>query len=251
MTPEFRRLLESYPRLRPPLPEAHKRRYLLDYRQNRGGSTIATAAAQWMERWMHRRVAARGRAGEAVLELGAGTLNHVGYEPQVFRYDIVEPFLELWRDSPKLSAISGRYEDLSGIPEGNQYDRVFSIAVLEHVTDLPAVVARTGELLKPGGLFQAGIPSEGGFFWGMAWRCFTGPAYRLRTGLDYGTLMRHEHVNTAPEILALLRYFFAKVTVERFPLPPHHASFYSYLEARRPVAQACRQYSARAAQKMR
>ena len=67
----------------------------------------------------------------------------------------------------------------------------------------------------------------------MAWRGVTGPAYRLRTGLDYGTLMRHEHVNTAPEILALVRHFFGDVSVSRFPAPMHRFSFYTYVEGRR------------------
>jgi SAM-dependent methyltransferase len=233
MHQQLRQLLDSYPRSRPALPEAHRRRYLLDYQQIREGRTAVTAATQKMESWMHRKVAARGRAGDVVLELGAGTLNHVRYEPETSRYDIVEPFAELWQGSEWLSEIEGRYSDISDVPDGNRYDRIFSIAVLEHVADLPAVLERCSKFLRPGGLFQGGIPSEGGFLWGMAWRTVTGPAYRLRTGLDYATLMRHEHVNTAPEILALAGHFLGEVSVCRFPAPLHHLSFYTYLEARR------------------
>jgi SAM-dependent methyltransferase len=232
MPQQIRQLLESYPRSRPALPEAHRRRYLLDYQQIREGRTAVTAATQKMESWMHRKVASRGRGGDVVLELGAGTLNHVRYEPRTSRYDIVEPFAELWRDSEWLTRVAGRYGDVSEVPDGNRYDRIFSVAVLEHLVDLPGVLQRCRKLLRDGGLFQAGIPSEGGFLWGMAWRSVTGPAYRLRTGLDYATLMRHEHVNTAQEILTLVRHFFAEVAVARFPIPLHHLSFYTYLEAR-------------------
>ena len=50
---------------------------------------------------------------------------------------------------------------------------------------------------------QACIPSEGGAFWWLSWRLSTGMSYYIRTGLDYGVAMRHEHVNTAPEIVAI------------------------------------------------
>jgi SAM-dependent methyltransferase len=234
MPPHVRQLLDSYPRSRPALPEAHRRRYLLDYQEIREGRTAVTAATQTLEGWMHRKVASRGQAGDEVLEIGAGTLNHVRYERRVSRYDIVEPFVQLWQGSEWLAALGEQYRDIGEVPGAARYDRIFSIAVLEHLTDLPAVLLRCRELLKPGGLFQAGIPSEGGFLWWAAWRGVTGPAYRLRTGLDYAMLMRHEHVNTAPEILALVRHIFQEVSVSRFPAPLHHLSFYTYLEARRP-----------------
>ena len=233
MDARTRELLASYPRSRPPLSEAHRARYLLDYRQNRDGSTAATSLARRMEAWMHRRVAARGEAGGTILELGAGTLNHVPYESGWARYDVVEPFAELWQGSPLVERIANRYRSVFEVPAGARYDRVFSIAVLEHLTDLPAVLARCAELLGPGGIFQAGIPTEGGLLWGLGWRCVTGPAYRLRTGLDYASLMRHEHVNRAREIVALVGHFFGGVKVARYPAPMHHASFYSYLEASR------------------
>ena len=190
---------------------------------------------------MHRRVAALGVAGESVLEVGAGTLNHVPYETRCKRYDFVEPYLDLYRSSDLVHRVSEGYEDIFHVPADRRYNRVFSIAVLEHLTHLPAVVARCGQMLSPGGVFQAGIPSEGGMLWGLAWRCITGPAYRFRTGLDYGSLMRYEHVNTAREILAVTGYLFEDVKIARFPSPLHHLSFYCYLEARRPVARACDQ----------
>ena len=53
--------------------------------------------------------------------------------------------------------------------------------------------------LEADGVFQAGIPSEGGFLWGIAWRLSTGISYYLRTGLGYGVVMRHEHIDSAFE----------------------------------------------------
>ena len=52
--------------------------------------------------------------------------------------------------------------------------------------------------------------------------------------------MRHEHVNTAGEILALIEYFYEDREVRRFPLPFTHLSFYTAVIARRPRIDRCR-----------
>ncbi len=232
-------LLASYPRSRPPLSLAQKSHYVEHYRKNRS-SAIGAA----LERWMHRAVA-DARPGAVLLELGAGNLNHVPYEPGAAAYDVVEPFHQLWDDSPYRSAVRAIYEDMSQIEPDRLYDRIISVAVLEHLTDLPWIVAKSGLLLSRGERFQAGIPTEGGFLWGAAWRLTTGMGYRLRRGEDYGRLMRHEHVNTASEIQAVLEYFFRRVTLRRFPTPSFHLSFYTYLKAEAPDLDRCTDFCRR------
>ncbi len=187
-------------------------------------------------------MAAAQQPGARILDLGAGTLNHLPYEHGFACYDFVEPFEELWRGSELVHRASTCYPALAAVPPGTRYDRVLSIAVLEHLTELPAEVARAALLLAPGGRFQAGIPTEGGLLWGLGWRYGTGIAYRLHTGLDYAPLMRHEHVNSARDILAVTGHFFERLTVARFPLPFVHLSFYTYLEATGPRLERCRQY---------
>jgi SAM-dependent methyltransferase len=235
-------LLASYPRIRPPLTPGHESRYVEEYRQNRSGKGGLFATVAFLESWMHRTVA-NGTPGSRILELGAGTLNHVKYEPPVDVYDVVEPFRALWDDSPYRTRVTTFYGDLGEIPDDHLYDRILSIAVLEHLTDLPRIVARCGRLLAKDGQFQAGIPTEGGILWGLAWRTTTGFAYRLRTGLSYATVMHHEHVNTAGEILAITRYFFTEVRVRRFPVPFKHLSFYSVIEASRPRLTRCTEHA--------
>lgn len=242
MKDSIKRLLVSYPRWRPPLPEAHRARYLRDYEENRNGATVATGIARRLEAWMHRQVAAARKPGEEILELGAGTLNHLPYESGFARYDFVEPFEALWHGSPILGRTTDHYRALADVPPAMRYDRIVSIAVLEHLTELPAMVARSALLLAPGGQFQAGIPTEGGLLWGLAWRYGTGTAYRLRTGLPYAPLMRHEHVNSASDILEVTRYFFEHVSTRRFPLPTVHLSLYTYVEATAPIPGRCRRY---------
>jgi hypothetical protein len=89
------------------------------------------------------------------------------------------------------------------------------------------------------GVFSAGIPSEGGFLWGFAWRASVGLSFRLRTGLDYGDLMRHEHANRAVEIEAIVRHFFRNVRVRRFPTPARQFSLYTFLRCQEPRLDRC------------
>ncbi len=229
----------QYPKQRPPLTEAHRIRYTTDYLENRQGKTAALAKR--LEAWMHRQVAQAGSSGH-VLEIGAGTLNHLAYEHRHVSYDAIEPFRELWADSPQLQELRSLYDDIRNVPDTESYDRILSVAVLEHLTELPYVVARSGLLLREGGTFAAGIPSEGGLAWYLAWRFGTGIPYRLRTGLDYAPLMRHEHVNDAMEIERVVRYFYRSVRQKRFPLPLFHGSFYTVLVASDPDLNASRCY---------
>lgn len=231
-------LLASYPRARPALSAAHKRIYLEEYRRNRGasgGALFRVTAA--LERWMHLRIARR-QTGGRLLELGAGTLNHLQYETAL-EYDIVEPLPALYADSAARDRVTEAYASITDIPQHVRYSRIISIAVLEHVEDLPRLVARSGLLLARGGMFQAGIPSEGGLLWGLAWRTTTGIAYRLRTGLPYAPVMCYEHLNTAAEIIAIVRHCFRSVALAWFPLPARHLSFYCDIEARDPDTERC------------
>jgi hypothetical protein len=182
-------VLGSYPRERPALGSAYEKVYAEQYRINREGATAVDGAAQRLERWMHRQVA--GVAGQPVLELGAGTLNHLQFEQEIGHYDIVEPFGLLYGGKPQLAAVRQNFASIQDIRPEGQYRRIISIAVLEHLVDLPRDLARSALLLDREGVFQAGIPSEGGLLWWLGWRFSTGLAYFLRTGLNYGRVMRH------------------------------------------------------------
>lgn len=190
---------------------------------------------------MHHRVA--GMKGGPILELGAGTLNHRAYEDRAALYDVVEPFRELYAGRAESQQIRAFYDSVERVPESERYHRIISIAVLEHMENLPREVAGAALRLNQGGVFQAGIPSEGGMLWGAAWRLSTAISYYLRTGLSYAVVMRHEHINSAPEIISIVKYLFSEVRLWRFPLPSHHLSLYTYLEARRPNLERCHAYA--------
>jgi hypothetical protein len=236
------KIIARFPKTRPPLTPAHEKIYAEEYKKTRGDDKPLTSKiSSGVSGWMHRKVAGSAPSGP-VLELGAGTLNHLPYEEGAAPYDIVEPFTYLYEGHPGLKKIRTVYADIRDVPPAARYQRIISVAVLEHLTELPFAVARSGLLLADGGVFQAGIPAEGGFLWGLAWRCSTGLAYRLRTGLPYKALVRHEHINTAQEIVTVLRHFYKKVRVHYFPFIGVHASLFLYIEALEPDLERCQDY---------
>ena len=233
----------QFPKRREPLPPEYAAIYLQHYRNSREGNSEILSLAKRAESWMHRKVARdlRGASSEATLEIGAGNLNQLPYEPSSSPYDIVEPFRELFESSPHLGRIRNIYNDVSEIPPTNRYDRITSIAVLEHVCNLPELVAQSALLLAEGGTFRAGIPSEGTILWRLGWQMTTALDFRARYKLDYKVLMQYEHVNTAREIEDVLRYFFAETRTSVFGLL-RSLSFYQFLACSRPRLDRCHGY---------
>jgi hypothetical protein len=235
----------AFPKERAPLPPEYAAIYLQHYRNSREGNSQILGLAQRAEQWMHRQVAADVRDSEpkATLEIGAGNLNQLPYESRTAPYDIVEPFRELYESSPHLSRIRNIYNDVAEVPAGACYERITSVAVLEHICDLPDLVARSALLLAEGGSFRAGIPSEGTILWRLGWHMTTALDFRARYNLDYEVLMRYEHVNTAREIEDVLRYFFSEVRGRVFGVT-RALSFYQFYACARPRIERCRDYVA-------
>lgn len=237
--------LNNYPKVRPRLPDAIAEIYESHYQDNRNGGTTASSLSQKVEGWMHRQVAADALAGfsGSTLEIGAGTLNQLKHEPQCGAYDIIEPFAKLYENSPNLERVRTIYSDIAELPNELRYARITSVATLEHICDLPFVVAKSGCLLDKGGVFRAAIPSEGTPLWKLGWTLTTGLEFRLKHGLDYGELMRHEHVNSAQEIREVLGYFFDRIHSRALGIS-QALSIYQYHECRMPRLDRCRAFLA-------
>jgi len=223
-------ILSKFPKIRMDLPEAYQQIYNQHYLSNREGQYKTTSLSARLERWMHKKVA-RDLSGTkrnlATLEIGAGTLNHLQYEPDQGAYDIVEPFSELFENSPRLKGIRTVYKDISDIRD-TAYDRITTIATFEHIMDLPFVVGKAALLLKPEGHMRVAIPNEGTFMWRLGTRV-TGFEFTKKYGLDYQVLMRYEHVNTAEEIEGVLKYFFKNVKCSVYGISKKIA-FYRFYE---------------------
>ena len=225
-------MLSDFPKTRPPLPQEIVDIYATHYKKNRGGDTIASSLSQRMEAFMHRSVAADTHnisCERSTLEIGAGTLNQLQYETKIGPYDIVEPFVSLFEDSPNLSKIRNVFSDTNNIPRTNRYDRITSIAAFEHICNLPEVVARCALMLNENGNLRVSIPSEGTLLWSLGWKLTTGLEFRLKYNLDYGLLMKHEHVNTAAQVELVLRYFFNDVAGRYFGIGRRLSLYQTYV----------------------
>ena len=236
-------MFTGFPKTRPELPDAYRAIYEEHYRRNREGLSRASSLSQKMERWMHRMVAEGSAAGLRTLEVGAGNLNHVPYEAQSPAYDVVEPIQDIVNHSPRRDRVRNVYRTIGEIGNSNgaQYDRILSIAAFEHFCDLPAVVAQCGLLLAAGGEARIAIPSEGTILWRLGWMLTTGLEFRIRYGLDYGVLMRHEHVNSAEEVGQVLQTFFKDTHRKVRGISPS-LSFYQFFECRTPDQERCKRY---------
>lgn len=234
-------ILGRFPKRRPSLPPGQQAIYEQEYIANREGKNFMSSLAQKLESWMHIKVRAN-LVGERFLEVGAVTLNQVPYlaAQKKTYYDAVEPSDFLYKNSPFKNQIRFFFNDIEQCSA--IYDTIFSVATLEHVTNLPYVLAKMGVLLEENGICVNAIPSEGGILWGISWRLSTGLAYKVRTSFSYANVMRHEHVNNHDEIIALHKYFFERVELSYFPLPGKHLSFYCCIVASHPNPDRCRHY---------
>ena len=241
MKPE---ILDSFPKIRLELPPEFRAIYETHYRKNRQGKTNATSLSMKLERWLHIKVAEdvqdKKNSNLETLEIGAGMLNQLPFEPNVMNYDIVEPFGELYRGSAALRRVRNIYPNIDDVPTGVIYDRITSIAAFEHILNLPEVVARAVTLLNQSGSMRVAIPNEGTILWKLG-TFITGYEFKRMYNLNYQILMHYEHVNTANEIEAVLNYFFQSTSTSVFGISKGLA-FYRFIRCLHPDIERAKQY---------
>lgn len=221
-------IFKEYPKQRKALPKEYQDIYEEHYKNNRQGKTKASAISSTMEKWLHKCVAATALPTLKTLEIGAGTLNQLDFECSD-HYDIVEPFEQLYYDSPNLHLVNSLYSDISEVPIFQKYDRIISIACFEHICDLPDMINKCCDHLSTNGILCVSIPNEGRFLWKLAYSVTTGFEFYIKYGLKYSVLMNYEHVNTADEIEKVLRYYFGSVKVKFFGIS-RMLALYRYYE---------------------
>lgn len=240
-------ILGKFPKQRIELPDAFQRIYKQHCMINREGRSTATSWSQKLESWMHKRVAADvapRKKSRSTLEIGAGTLNQLQYEPTQLEYDIVEPFKDLYEHSSRLRHVRKIYSNITDV-NNVKYDRITSIATFEHILDLPSVVAKAATLLDgERGHLRVAIPNEGTILWSLGTK-ITGFEFKKRYGLDYQILMQYEHVNTANDIEEVLEYFFESINCSVLGMSKRLA-FYRFYDCSRPRTERVSKYFVRA-----
>jgi hypothetical protein len=239
-------MFDEFPKVRRTLPPEYAAIHEKQSKINRLGGSPATNLSRRMEAWMHRQVAADVSCtgvARSTLEIGAGSLNHLIYEPASSPYDIVEPaeYLLALSSPVQRRRMRSFLRDIADIPLSDRYERIISIASLEHICNLPEVIARSGILLSSGGQFRAAIPAEGTVLWHLAQGLTTGLEFRIKYKLDYGVTMQHEHVNTAEEVEDVLHYFFSDVKSKVFGLT-RSLCLYQFLRCTHPNLERCNEY---------
>ena len=225
----FDEIIKKFPKKRPDLEEKYKLIFDEWRLLNRNAVGTANTLAAILESWCHKEIAKDKFKGN-ILEIGAGTLNHVKYEKNFNTYDIIEPFEKAYKNSKYLSEISNIFTNYSEI--NNKYKKIISIYTFEHMTNLPYEIIEIKKILDNNGSLHVAIPCEGEFAFKTGWKLTTGIAFKLKYKLDYSVIMKHEHINTFEEILILLKNYFKKVEVKRNPfiLPIKNFSFYACIK---------------------
>ena len=206
-----------------------------DYASSKGPLRTLT---HFIESWYHKKVGqVLVKDNQRILEIGCGSLNHVKYENNFSSYDVVEPQYYLLENSSPIDQafIQNKFQDLHSLPTTNKYDKIISIACLEHVLNLEEHLYKVKFHLSPDGKFVAAIPAEGEFMWWLCWRISTGVAFWLKYRLDYGVIMRYEHINSAEKISCLLRSSFQNVEQLSFPFRLKHFRIYLFFKCSNPI----------------
>ena len=214
------------------LPKEYEKIYKDIYLEYANSNTFIRKIISFFESWYHIKIRNSHKKAENILEIGAGALNHVKFEKNFTIYDVIEPKKFLFNSSKKKhnNLITNYFADIKDIPKDYKYDKIISIAVLEHVEDLKELLAEIKKRLVKNGSFIVAIPAEGEFLWWLGWRLTSGISFWLKYKLDYGVIMRFEHINKADYIINLLNQYFFINEIESFPTNLKNLRLYIYIK---------------------
>jgi len=161
---------------------------------------------------------------ESVLEIGAGTGEHIPYVRHEYDKYILSDCNEI--------ALSVAKKKLSNHTKGilyfekqvgsqlsykdNIFDRVIACHVLEHIYHPHIAIKEWCRVLKDNGVLSVIIPTDPGLAWRLGRRF--GPRKKaIKKGIFYDYVMAREHVNSCINLQAILRYYFPDAREQWWP----------------------------------
>ena len=184
-------------------------------------SAVMRASHRLAEKYFHKR-----DYFEKVLEIGAGTGEHVSFVrhnfDQYFLTDLDVKTLEVAKGK-----LSDKYSNklLYEIQSGeelsyadNSFDRLIATHVLEHINRPDLALKEWQRVVKNGGILSILIPTDPGIAWRLG-RHFGPRKIALAQGIAYDYVMAREHVNSCNNLIALLRHYFPERSEAWWPFP--------------------------------
>lgn len=176
-----------------------------------------------IEKFNHESVASLPfKHGGKTLEIGAGLGEHSKFEnlkdQDYFQLEYREELCRILRQKfPQDRVFHGDIELSQPWPD-QFFDRIVAIHVLEHLKNLPAAIFEIRRLLAKDGFFDVVLPCEGKLSYLIARKISAERVFKKNFGMDYGPIIKNEHVNNYDEILLLLKKYFRVVSTDYFPL---------------------------------
>ncbi len=149
----------------------------------------------------------------SVLEVGAGTGQHLAYVRHRFdRYLMTDINGALLAQAEKLNkgrpGVQFEVADATRLPYPDaSFDRLVSFYNLEHLPNPHLVLKEWRRVVKPGGNVSIAIPADGGVAWRLG-RWLTTRKSFARHGLDLDYIIAREHINPAYNLISLIRHYF-------------------------------------------
>lgn len=156
------------------------------------------------------------------LEIGGGLGSHIPFEDMKCQsYTVLELRQNL------LDTLSEKYKNINGIlgdcqsvyAEKNSYDRVIAIHVLEHLPNLPKALEQMHYVLREDGVAHVVIPCEGSLAYTICRKISAERLFHKWYHMDYGWLIRSEHINLPYEIIREIEQYFEIRHKRYFPFP--------------------------------
>ena len=155
------------------------------------------------------------------LELGAGIGTHLKYEnlknQEYYCIELRSNMIsEIRKLNKNVKIIKGDIQKKINF-KNNFFDRINVIHVLEHLPKLPDCINEVFRILKPNGIFQVVLPCDPGFLYSLARTLSAKKIFENKFKENYDWFIKREHINSAEEIICLLKEKFQIIEEKYFP----------------------------------